>query len=247
MNASNFTPIAGKDSPKKKSSSKLKIFSLISLFVMIVGVGVSYVMVRQGFIFQPKAASRGGSLIKYGWNGSCFTRFSKGTYGAYTITNTVDHARRYQCPGKITTYAASGCQKSNGSRTGVWDYNKIPLHINGVSQVCLDPSGNSGPKDSNGCFTQQLDLEDNQAPGPEAFYSYDDCTPTNPKPPASSPTPIPTQPPESTPTPTQPPESTPTPTPPPGSTPTPTPPYCVNPGTPANVHINCPLCDQANN
>lgn len=252
MSASNFTPISGKDSIKKKSSSRLKIISLISLFVMIVGAGVGYVMISKGFIFQPKAASRGGSLIKYGWNGSCFTRFSKGTYGAYVITNTVDHAARYQCAGKITTYAASGCQKSNGSRTGVWDYNKIPLKINGVSQVCLDPTGNSGPKDANGCFTQQLDLDDGSGGGPEAFYSYDDCKPnptptpippTPTVPPDSTPTPTPTVPPYSTPTATP----TPTPTPPPNSTPTPTPPYCVNPGTPANVHINCPLCNQASN
>lgn len=240
MSAKNFTPISGKDSFKKKSSSRLKIISLISLFVMIVGVGVGYVMVKRGFIFQPKAASRGWHLSQYGWDGRCFTKFN----GA-GIPDGIDHANRYQCPGKITTYAASGCQKSNGSRTGTWSYNKIPLHINGVSQVCLDPSGNSGPKDAQGCFTQQLDLDDGKGGGPEAFYSYDDCKPNDPKPPATPPTATPTPPQSSTPTP--PPEATITPTPPPGSTPTPTPPYCVNPGTPANVHINCPLCNQASN
>jgi len=245
MNSSNFTPISDSDSSKKKSSSKLKIISLISIFVMIVGVGVGYMMVSQGFIFQPKAASRGGSLIKYGWNGTCFTRFSKGKYGAYEIKDTIDHAARYQCPGKITTYAATGCQKSNGSRTGVWDYNKIPLHINGVSQVCIDPTGNNGPKDADGCFTEQLDLDDGKGGAPEAFYSYDNCKTNDPKPPATPPTDTPQPPPTVTPTPTPPPGSTPTPTPPPGSTPTPTIPACVNPATPANVHINCPLCNQA--
>lgn len=246
MSASNFTPITGKDSSQKKSSSKLKIFSLISLFVMIVGVGVGYLMVKQGFIFRPKAESRSNNLGLYKWNGTCFTKFS----GA-GISNGIDHAARYQCPGKISNYGG-GCQTSNGARTGKWDYNKIPLHINGVSQVCIDPSGDSGPKDADGCFTQQLDIDNGGGREPEAFYSFDDCkpnpTPTQPPPtptppPGSTPTPIPTQ----TPTPTPPPDSTPTPTPPPDSTPTPTPPACVNPATPANVHINCPLCDQANN
>ena len=78
MSASNFTPITGKVSSKKKSSSKLKIFSLISLFVMIIGVGVGYVMVYKGFNFRPKAASIGRGLVRYGWNGSCFTKFSGG-------------------------------------------------------------------------------------------------------------------------------------------------------------------------
>lgn len=225
MNPSNFTPIAGKNSSKKKSSSVFKIVGIVSLVVMLVGVGVGYLMVSQGFVFQQKAASRGGGLFKYGWNGSCFTRFSKGKYGAYVITNTVDHAARYQCPGKITTYAASGCQKSQGSQTGKWDYNKIPLKINGVSQVCIDPTGDSGPKDANGCFTQQLDLEDNQAPGPEAFYSYDDCipspTPTTPPPPPE----VPPIPPPEVPTITIP------------------PPACVNPSTPTNVRVSCPTCN----
>ena len=259
MSAKNFTPIADKTSSKKKSSTKIKIISLISLFVMIVGVGVGYVMVKRGFIFQPKATNRGNHLVQYGWNGSCFTKFS----GA-GIPDGIDHAARYQCPGKINQWGA-GCQGSGSKRTGKWDYNRIPLHINGVSQVCIELNGESGPKDANGCFTQQLDLDDGKGGSPEAFYSFDSCKNNDPKPPAETPTPTPTIPPEPTPTltptatPTPPPGSTPTPiptatpiptstpTPPPNSTPTPTPtpPACVNPATPANVHINCPLCDQS--
>ncbi len=254
MSVSNFTPIAGKNSSKKKSSSKLKIISLISMFVMIVGVGVGYVMVKQGFIFRPKAESRGNNLGTYVWNGSCFTKFS-----GSGISNGIDHAALYQCPGKIGLYGG-GCQTSKGKKLVTWHWINNPLHINGVSQVCIDPSGNNGPKDADGCFTQQLDLDNGDGNSPEAFYSYDSCKTNDPKPPAEQPTPIPTTPPEFTPTPpestptpppgttpTPPPESSPTPTLPPDSTPTPTIPACVNPGTPTNVHINCPLCDQANN
>lgn len=213
MSARNFTPFAGKGSIKKKSSSKLKIWSIVSLFVILVGVGVGYIMVSQGFIFQPNAATRGANLSKYGWNGTCFTKFS-----GSGITNGIDHGARYQCPGPLSLYSRSGCQSSLGLQTGKWDYNKIPLKVGGVSQVCIEPSGASGPKDKDGCFTQQLDIDNGDGGSPEGFYSFDSCTPTTP--PVPTPTSIPP------------------------SEPSVTPPACVNPSTPPNVHINCPLCNQ---
>lgn len=233
MSASNFTPISGKKLTKNKGSI-FKILSFITLFVMFVGVGVGYVMVQQGFNFRPKATNRGGNLAKNGWNGSCFTKTSVFKYGA-----------RYQCPGKINLYGG-GCQGSVSKRTGHWQYNstKYPLTTNGKSNVCIVPDGRDGPKDSKGCFTQQLDVDDGSAGSPEGFYSFDNCggsTPTDPKPPASTPTPTPTAKPTptNTPTPTMTPAVSVTPS------PSPTPPACFAPTTPANVHINCPLCSQA--
>ncbi len=176
MSPSNFTPISGKNSKKKKSSI-LKVVSLLTLLVTFIGVGVGYVMVQRGFNFRPKATTISRNLVKYGWNGTCFTNASIFKYGA-----------RYQCPGKIELYG-NGCQGSVSKRTGHWEYNSVqnPLTTNGQSNVCIVPDGSDGPKDSNGCFTQQLDVDDGSAGSPEGFYSFDSCgspVPTDPKPPA---------------------------------------------------------------
>ncbi|MBP6044606.1 MAG: hypothetical protein WAT72_01000 [Microgenomates group bacterium] len=294
MSTSNFTPISGNKSKKSKSSI-FRVLSLITLFVTLVGVGVGYVMVQQGFNFRPKATSASRYLETYGWNGSCFTALS-----------TIKYAARYQCPGKIENYA-SGCQDST---TGAWQYNSVlnPLTSNGQSNVCILPDGSNGPKDGNGCFTQQLDLQNGVPGSPQGFYSFDSCPPSNPKPPAvttcdggfycdgrpvlnstigqvvcgngdsnwtgynwkcgtdgkwfplhtqcnmcvvvptATPFPTPTPGPNSTPTPSPRPTITPTPispTPTPKPpTPTPTIPACIQPSSPANVRINCPLCSQ---
>lgn len=177
MSDSNFTPISSKTSQKKKSSSIFKVLGLLTIFVTFIGIGVGYVMVQQGFNFRPKATSASRNLAKYGWNGSCFTALSTIRYGA-----------RYQCPGKISNYA-NGCQGGVSKRTGNWQYNSTthPLTTNGKSNVCIVPNGSDGPKDSNGCFTQQLDVDSGNAGSPEGFYSFDNCgptTPANPKQPA---------------------------------------------------------------
>lgn len=174
MRTSNFTPISGKKL-KKNKSSVFRVMSLITLFVMLVGVGVGYVMVQQGFNFKPKAASVGGHLARNGWDGRCFQNTSLFRYGA-----------RYQCPGRIGNYP-QGCQGAGSNRTGAWQYNSVlhPLGAQGQSNVCTSPTGNDGPKDANGCFTQQLDVDDGSGGSPEGFYSFDSCasTPTDPKPP----------------------------------------------------------------
>ena len=261
MSTSNFTPISGNKSKKGKSSI-FRVLSLITLFVTLVGVGVGYVMVQQGFNFRPKATSASRYLETYGWNGSCFAALS-------TLN---------------------------------------PLTSNGQSNVCILPDGSNGPKDGNGCFTQQLDLQNGVPGSPQGFYSFDSCPPSNPKPPAvttcdggfycdgrlvlnstigqvvcgngdsnwtgynwkcgtdgkwfplhtqcnmcvvvptATPFPTPTPGPNSTPTPSPRPTITPTPispTPTPKPpTPTPTIPACIQPSSPANVRINCPLCSQ---
>lgn len=205
---------------------------------MFVGVGVGYVMVQQGFSFRSFAKDPGLNLAKYGWDSKtgCFTKFT-GTGQGFPIT----YAARYQCPGPLSLYR-QGCQGS-GTQTGRWT--RSTFVTNGKSNVCLVRDGSNGKKDANGCFTQQLDLSDGVSSGtPEGFYSISACTPTkptDPKPPASTPTPTPTAKPTptNTPTPTMTPAVSVTPS------PSPTPPACFAPTTPANVHINCPLCSQA--
>ena len=133
----------------------------------------------------PKATTYSRNLVKYGWDGKCFQKTSLFKFGA-----------RYQCKGKIGNYP-QGCQGRVSKRTGVWQYNSRlnPLSVQGQSNVCIVPSGKDGPKDSNGCFTQQLIVDDGSAGSPEGFYSFDSCggpTPTDPKPtakPTSKPAP----------------------------------------------------------
>ncbi len=127
-------------------------------------------MVRQGFNLQPRAATASRNLTLYGWNGRCFTNLSSITWAA-----------RYQCPGKIGNYA-NGCQGSVSKQTGSWGKSSMG---NGASSVVCITGGSEGPKDANGCFTQQLDVDNGSAGSPEGFYSFDSCgskpVPTDPK------------------------------------------------------------------
>lgn len=197
--------------------------------VMLLGVVVGYLLVQQGFNFQPRAQTYGRGLATYGWNGVCFSNLTGIKYGAL-----------YQCAGKITNYP-QGCQGSVSKRLYAWSYKSttFPLISNGKSNVCIVVGGASAPKDANGCYTQQLDVDNGSAGSPEGFYSYDSCssskpTPTNPKP-TNTPTPTPVQ---ATPTPT--PTAAPTPTGEP--TPTPTTPICQKPPQPVNVSVSCGTC-----
>jgi len=254
MTQSNFTPVKLKQTKRRPHIAK--VIGFATTFVILIGVVVGYTVTQQGFNYKSSAVDPQKNTKLFGWDGNCFTKFTVEGPPKYTI----DVGMRYQCPGPHSLYSKSGCQSKQGARTGYWSWNLGNMRTNGKSNVCLDRTGATGPKDANGCFTQQLDLGDYQSgePGPEAFYTISSCTPdkpTDPKP-SNTPTPTVTPPVLITPsaTPTPPLDSTPTPTltitptPPLNSTPTPTPtiPACINPETPANVHINCPLCDKAN-
>ena len=233
MSQNNFTPVGQKKSSKQRSHLA-KIIGAGSAIVMLFGILVGYVMVQQGFTFSSFAQNPGKGWTKYGWNGTCFTKFTDKVSGPGTGFP-ITLAARYQCPGPFSLYSKTGCQGKYGKQTGRWT--PSTFYVNGKSQVCIIPNGSNGPKDSKGCFTQQLDINDGaSSASPEGFYSFQNCTSSNPDPkPTSTPTPTP-----ATPTPTNTPTPTPTVTPPVEVTPTP--PACVKPEQPANVSVSCGTC-----
>ena len=159
-----------------------KIDKYVTASVMILGVVAGFVILQQGINFQPRAQTSGRNLPMYGWNGMCFSKLTE-----------VKYASLNQCAGKITNYP-KGCQGSVGKRLFAWSFKSatFPLVSNGKSNVCILFRGSPSPKDTDGCYTQQLNVDDGGGGMPEGYYTYDSCSsklsPTNPKP-TTGPTP----------------------------------------------------------